>query len=302
MRLVTAKCGAGVGIGIQENNVYYMPFLSSRWNNLYPDMLALIDAGPPALAALKDFVADEKETIRVLPQDLQLLAPIPRPRQNVICMGWNYAQHVAETQGAAVPAGELPKHPVVFTKAAACVAAPHQDVPYDREISVKLDWEVELAVVIGRSAYKVPPSEALKYVFGYTVINDISARELQKRHRQFYLAKSLRASCPMGPCIVTADEIPDPQKLILRSWVNGILKQNDSTASQIFDVAAVVSTVSRTPGLEAGDIIATGTPSGVGYVRTPPEYLKPGDLVECEVEHIGKIGNRITELALRQRL
>ena len=242
---------------------------------------------------MADFVASEKHAICVPIEEAQLLAPIPRPRQNVICMGWNYPQHIAETQAASLPAGERPRHPVMFTKAAACVAGPFEDIPYDQEISSKLDWEVELAVVVGRAAHKVSPAEALQCVFGYTVINDLSARELQKRHRQFYLAKSLRSSCPMGPCIVTAEEIPDPQQLALRSWVNGALKQDDNTAEQIFDVATVMSTVSRTPGLEVGDIIATGTPSGVGYARTPPEYLKPGDVVECEVERIGRLSNRI---------
>lgn len=293
MRLITAQHKGSIGIGVQKDNAYYMPFLSPRWNNPYPSMLALIDAGAPALAGLADFIGREKDAIRVSPQELQLLAPIPRPRQNVICMGWNYAQHIAETQSAALAAGKPPQYPIVFTKAAACVAAPFADIPYDHEVSTQLDWEVELAVVIGRPAYKLAASEALQHVFGYTVVNDISARELQKRHRQFYLAKSLRGSCPMGPCIVTADEIPDPQKLSLRSWVNGVLKQDDSTASQIFDVATVISTVSRTPGLESGDIIATGTPSGVGYARTPPEYLQPGDLVECEVERIGRLCNRV---------
>ncbi|MEM7400419.1 MAG: fumarylacetoacetate hydrolase family protein, partial [Pseudomonadota bacterium] len=221
------------------------------------------------------------------------LSPIPRPRQNIMCLGWNYIEHVEETSGKALEAPKLPKYPIVFTKSAYSMNGPYADIPVDLEVSNKMDWEVELAVIIGKSGQGIAKGDALNHVFGYSIINDISARDIQKRHKQFFVGKSFTGACPMGPWIVTADEILDPQKLDLKSWVNKELKQDSNTQYQIFDVATVIETLSRGMTLEAGDIIATGTPSGVGYVRNPPEYLMPGDNVECEIESIGKISNPI---------
>ena len=292
MKLVTCRYRDKVCIGSLDGERVALPALAAGWDDRFPDMLSLIDAGTEGLRVFAGFIADVGEGISVALGDVELMAPIPRPRQNVICMGWNYSEHVQETKKTAVT-NDRSKYPIMFTKAASCVAGPFDDVPYDPEISDKMDWEVELGVVVGRSGHKVAPEDALDHVFGYVVIDDITAREMQKRHKQFYLAKSLPRACPIGPAIVTADEIQDPQVLNLKCRVNGEMKQDDSTASQIFDVATVISYISRSPGLEAGDIIATGTPSGVGYVRTPPEYLRPGDVVECEVEKIGRIENRI---------
>ena len=292
MKLITCIHREKTRVGVLDGECVALPALASGGGDRFPDMLSLIDAGADGLRALADFIADAGESIVVALDDVRLLATIPRPRQNVICMGWNYSDHLEETSKTAV-SDDLPKYPIIFTKAASCVTGPFDDVPYDPEISDKMDWEVELGVIIGRAGHKVAVADAPDYVFGYTVINDITARELQKRHKQFYLAKSLPRSCPMGPVIVTADEIPDPQALRLQCCVNGELKQDASTASQIFDVMTVVACVSKSPSLEPGDIISTGTPSGVGYARTPPEYLRPGDVVECEVEKIGRIRNRI---------
>ena len=292
MRLVTCRYQDRVCIGAFDAAGVALPSLAPGWENRFPDMLSLIDAGREGLRAFSDCIAAAGERIVVAHGDVELMAPIPRPRQNVICMGWNYSDHVRETKKTPV-SDDRPKYPIMFTKAASCVTGPFDDVPYDPDISDKMDWEVELGVVIGRAGHKVAAGDALDHVFGYTVINDITAREMQKRHKQFYLAKSLPRACPMGPVIVTADEIPDPQALKLKCRVNGELKQDDTTASQIFDVATVISCISKSPGLEAGDVIATGTPSGVGYARTPPEYLRPGDVVECEIEKVGRIKNRI---------
>ena len=292
MKLVTCSYENRVCIGVMTGDRVALPALSPSWNNRFPDIQSLIEAGGEGIRTLSAFVADSGDKITVAINDVRLMAPIPRPLKNVICMGWNYSDHLQETK----PAGDhpdLPKYPIVFTKAASCVAGPFDNIPHDPAISDKLDWEVELGVVIGRAGHKIPPEKALRYVFGYVVINDITARELQKRHKQFYLSKSLPSSCPIGPAIATADEIPNPQALRLQCRVNGELKQDASTASQIFDVATVISYISKSPGLEAGDIIATGTPSGVGYARKPPEYLHPGDTVECEVEGIGRIENKI---------
>ena len=293
MKLITCRYKNQVYIGALNAERAVLPALASGWDGRFPDMLSLIDAGTEGLHRFADLIDKAGDDIAVALDDVELMAPIPRPRQNVICMGWNYADHVQETKKTAVTDEERPKYPIMFTKAASCVTGPFDDVPHDPEISDKMDWEVELGVVVGRAGHKVAPEDALDHVFGYLVINDITARDLQKRHKQFYLAKSSPGAGPMGPAIVTADEIPDPQKLNLKCRVNGEVKQDASTASQIFDVATVISYISKSPGLEAGDIIATGTPSGVGYARTPPEYLHPGDVVECEIEKIGKIKNRI---------
>ena len=170
---------------------------------------------------------------------------------------------------------------------------PYADFVYDERLSKQIDWEVELGVVIGTRGRKIAVQKALDHVFGYAVINDLSARDLQARHRQFFIGKSLDGSCPMGPWIVTRDEITDPQQLELSSRVNGVVKQRSNTQRQIFDIATTISILSQGMTLEPGDIIATGTPSGVGFARTPAEFLQSGDVVECEVEDIGIIRNKI---------
>ena len=293
MKLVNYSYKKNSHIGILTAEGVLLPALDPDWSAPYSDMLSLVNSGSQGLARLARWVdvAPECAKVEVEPQKLQ--APILRPPCNIMCLGWNYSEHVKETQGNTLIQKDLPKYPIVFTKDVSTIIGPYDNIPYDAEVSEKIDWEVELAVVIGQTAYKVSKERALDYVFGYTVVNDISARDLQKRHRQFFLGKSLPGSCPMGPCIVTASDIGDVQSLFVRSRVNGVIKQNDTTASQIFDVASVISAISQIIALQPGTVIATGTPSGVGYVRKPPEYLRPGDLVECEVEKIGTIKNCI---------
>ncbi len=223
----------------------------------------------------------------------QLRAPVLRPPKNIMCLGWNYADHARESMHAKNIKGELPEHPVVFTKAASAVNGPFAGIPDHAAVTQELDWEVELGVVIGRDCVGVSVDQAMDCVFGYTVINDVSARDLQARHKQFFLGKSLPGSCPMGPALVTADEIADPQRLQLRCLVNGQVKQDSNTSHQIFTVAEVVSLLSRLVGLEPGDVIATGTPSGVGFARTPPQFLRAGDEVICEIEGIGRLQNTV---------
>lgn len=293
MKLITCRYRNETHIGVVDGDAALLPALHDDWRGRYADMLALIDASARGLDELREFVAGAGGGIGVAMDDVRLLAPIPRPRQNVICLGWNYADHVKETQARAGVRGELPQHPVVFTKDAGAVNGPYDDVVHDAAVSRRLDWEVELAAVVGRGGRKLEAGGALAHVFGYTVVNDITARDLQKRHKQFFIGKSLPGSCPMGPCIVTADEIADPQALALESRLNGVVKQSASTASQIFDVATVLSILSASLALEPGMIVSTGTPDGVGYARNPPEYLQPGDVIECEVERIGKLANRI---------
>jgi 2-keto-4-pentenoate hydratase/2-oxohepta-3-ene-1,7-dioic acid hydratase in catechol pathway len=223
-----------------------------------------------------------------------LLAPIPRPRKNVMCLGLNYLEHAEETANQIGRTGKAPQYPIVFTKCPTSVIGHEATIPFDADTCSQLDWEAELGVVLGKGGKKISRETALAHVFGYTVINDVSARDIQLNHKQYFLGKSLDGGCPMGPWIVTADEIADPQALSIACRVNGVTKQASSTRNMIFDVATIIAWLSRGMTLEAGDVIATGTPSGVGFVREPPEYLLPGDVVECEVAGVGVLRNVIS--------
>ena len=293
MNIATCKYHDQVHLAVVQDNSVFLPATCNEWKADINSMLELIDTGPESLQTLRKIVeqADADQWISL--SNIELMSPIPRPRQNIMCLGWNYIEHVEETAGKALEAPKLPKYPIVFTKAASSMNGPFADIPVDLEVSDKMDWEVELAVIIGIAGQGISKEKALDHVFGYSIINDVSARDIQKRHKQFFVGKSFTGACPMGPWIVTADEIPDPQVLDLKSHVNDAVKQDSNTKYQIFDVASVIETLSQGMMLEAGDIIATGTPSGVGYVRNPPEYLMPGDIVECEIEGIGKISNSI---------
>jgi 2-keto-4-pentenoate hydratase/2-oxohepta-3-ene-1,7-dioic acid hydratase in catechol pathway len=225
--------------------------------------------------------------------EVQLSAPIPRPRKNVLCLAVNYKEHAQETAGVGGHSGETPQVPVFFTKAPTTINGPYGEIVVDPAVSSEIDWEVELAVILGKAGKNIREADALSYVFGYTVLNDITARDLQTRHKQFFKGKSLDGSCPMGPWIVTADEVANPHNLNLRLRVNGQSKQNSNTSLMIFSINQAISVLSAGMTLEPGDIIATGTPSGVGFSRVPPEFLKPGDVVEAEVEGIGLIKNTV---------
>ena len=257
------------------------------------DMLSLIEAGSPGLKKVARLAAEAPRHARKPLASVRLLAPIPQPRRNIMCLGLNYADHARESAEARGREVKLPAHPIFFTKATHTVIGPFDDTTFEARVSEQMDWEVELGVVIGKMGKNIPRERAMEYVFGYTVINDISARDLQSNHQQFFKGKSLDGTCPMGPWIVTVDEVPDPQALALRCRVNGVTKQDSNTSGMIFTVPAIVESLSRGMTLEPGDVIATGTPSGVGFARTPPEFLKAGDVVECEVEGIGTIKNRV---------
>jgi 2-keto-4-pentenoate hydratase/2-oxohepta-3-ene-1,7-dioic acid hydratase in catechol pathway len=260
-------------------------------------MLELIQGGEPAwiLAReaweygqrLVDHQAIEELAKRRLAYPLKrvrLLAPIPAPARNVFCLGRNYAEHAAE-RGAAVP-----EHPVYFTKPNTAVVGPGDDVVH-HAVTKELDYEVELAVVIGTGGRDIARDDALRHVFGYTVINDVTARDLQKRHNQWFKGKSLDTFCPMGPVLVTADEIPDPQALAISLRVNGQTRQSSHTSKMIFPVAQCIEVLSQAMTLAPGDVIATGTPDGVGAATG--NFLKAGDRMEAEVEGIGILANRV---------
>jgi 2-keto-4-pentenoate hydratase/2-oxohepta-3-ene-1,7-dioic acid hydratase in catechol pathway len=311
MRLLTFRASDGqshLGVLRDEQVIGLSVWLAQNtpYNRPEPlDMLYLIKKGEGGLAMVRKALETVGEELSaagaLLPFDQRLLlAPIPRPLKNVVCIGRNYPEHAQEMVRAFNEAPpEPPKYPTVFTKATTAVNGPYSDIPYDASITEKLDWEGELAVIIGKAGRRITREKALDHVFGYTVVNDISARDIQKRHgNQNFLGKSLDGSCPMGPWIVTADEQPDPSNLEIWTRVNGRVKQRANTSQMIFDVPAIIEALSLTMTLEPGDIIATGTPDGVGQGRTPPEFLRPGDVVECGVEGIGAIRNRVMSYEL----
>ncbi|GGJ71818.1 2-keto-4-pentenoate hydratase/2-oxohepta-3-ene-1,7-dioic acid hydratase in catechol pathway [Anoxybacillus voinovskiensis] len=223
--------------------------------------------------------------------DVRLLAPIPRPTKNIFCVGKNYVDHALELGSAA----DIPKHIMLFSKTPTTVVGHEATVLRHREVTNELDYEGELAVVIGKKGKAIPEQEALEYVFGYTIINDITARDLQERHKQFLLGKSLDTSCPMGPWIVHQSLLPNPNRLHIETKVNGETRQKANTEQFIFPVETIIATISRGMTLEPGDIIATGTPAGVGKGMKPPRFLDTGDVIEITIEGIGTLRNRIGE-------
>ena len=263
-------------------------------------LLDLIKSGPDAWRRLADRLGQAK------PSDLtgathtsdrvRWHAPIPRPAKNIICLGLNYASHVQETSKPGRQP-KVPERPVFFTKAATAVNGPYDPVRWDRSATEQVDYEVELAIVIGVDGKNIARDRAARHVFGYTIVNDVSARDLQFAHGQWFKGKSLDGFCPMGPVVVTADAFGDPQNKRLTLRVNGDVRQNASTRDMIFGVDAIIESLSRGMTLEAGDLIATGTPEGVGLGRTPPEYLQDGDVMEAEIEGIGLLRNRIAATA-----
>ncbi len=225
--------------------------------------------------------------------EVQLAAPIPRPHKNIMCLGRNYAEHAREWDSVSGRETYIPTAAVIFTKAPTTVNGPYGEIVVDPRVSEQVDWEAELAVIIGKTGKNIREEDALDYVFGYTILNDVTARDLQDRHRQFFKGKSIDGYCPMGPWIVTADEIADPQNLAVACRVNGVTKQDDNTGNMIFSVRQIIAILSLGMTLEPGDIIATGTPGGVGHARKPPEYLKTGDVMETEIAGIGVIRNPV---------
>ncbi|MFI5271962.1 MAG: fumarylacetoacetate hydrolase family protein [Ktedonobacterales bacterium] len=299
MRLATFRGADGVRVGVERGGtlIDLTQAAALLGEPAAPDlrnMLALIRSWETAERMVRDLVQRAPAEARLTLDAVELLAPIPRPTKNIFCLGRNYAEHAAESLRAIGQPVALPPYPNVFTKAVTSVTGPYADIPHDADVTRELDWEVELAVIVGRGGYHLRREEALSHIFGYTVLNDVSARDLQHLPGvQWFQGKSLDGSCPTGPWITTSDEIADPQHLALRLWVNGALKQDDTSAHMLFDVATILATLSHVLTLEPGDIIATGTPAGVGFGRTPKEFLQPGDVMESEVEGIGRMRNRI---------
>jgi 2-keto-4-pentenoate hydratase/2-oxohepta-3-ene-1,7-dioic acid hydratase in catechol pathway len=259
-----------------------------------PDLRALIDAGDEGLGRVRSALSSSHSKARKL-ADLELLAPLEEPRGNVIAIGRNYQKHAEET---AFMDGREPAPPTIFTKAITSLTEPFADIAIDPSISDKIDWEVELAVLIGKPGANIKRARAMDHVFGYTVLNDVTARDIQSGWGgQYFKGKSLDRSSPTGPWVVTKDEIEDPQALKLFLRVNGTVKQEGDTRDMIYPVDAIIEWVSKGMTLLPGTLIASGTPDGVGFARKPPEFLKPGDVMETEVQGIGLLRNRIVSAA-----
>jgi 2-keto-4-pentenoate hydratase/2-oxohepta-3-ene-1,7-dioic acid hydratase in catechol pathway len=290
MRLVTFKDGKGVRLGALDEAGKVLD-LSAADAALPRDMLALIAGGDAALAAARAAAASAP-----VADGATLLAPIPRPAKNIFCVGKNYHEHAKEfaSSGFDATAKEVvPEAPVVFSKPPTSVIGPGAPIPSFLDTSDSTDYEGEIAVVIGRGGRGIGAAEAPAHIFGYTIVNDVTARTLQHRHRQWILGKGIDGYCPMGPAIVTADAAGWPPRLAISTWVNGELRQRAGIDDLIFNIPTLIAAISAGITLEPGDIIATGTPAGVGIGFTPPKFLKPGDRVRIEVPGIGVLENPV---------
>lgn len=300
MRLITYRADvcapARLGVLTERSVVDLSRLAAGEGLSLPSSMLEFIDMGTSALSAarelLKVFAGQWPPGTALPEQNVKLLAPIPRPRKNIFGIGLNYVEHVAESSRALDTANELPQKPVIFSKPPTTVVGPGDPIEHNAAMTEQLDWEVELAVIIGTRAKRVPIAEALQYVFGYSVLIDISARDC-RRAGQWIVSKGQDTYAPFGPCIVTADEIPDPQTLDLSLQVNGETKQSSNTRHMLFSVASLIADISAGITLEPGDVIATGTPAGVGAGRTPQEWLWPGDVVVASIQGIGTLRNPV---------
>ena len=297
MHLITFTEANQVRIGILDRKQQEVIDLSVAASGLPRNMLEFIAQGGAAIAEARTALATGMGRIAL--DRIRLLAPIPRPSRNIFCIGKNYRAHVRELQGAGTAfqngnKDALPEKPIFFTKATTSVIGTNAPIPAHLDPTASTDYEGELAVIIGRGGLGIQHGDAMPHVYGYTILNDVTSRRMQRDHQQWFLGKSLDGFCPMGPAIVTADEIPDASQLRVQTWVGAELRQDDVVASLIFDIPTLVETLSRSMTLEPGDIIATGTPAGVGMGFKPPRYLQKGDVVRIQIDPIGTLENPVT--------
>ncbi|MEM6939722.1 MAG: fumarylacetoacetate hydrolase family protein [Pseudomonadota bacterium] len=302
MKLVTYRpsieAAARLGV-LQDDLVVDVADLGGERGLQFPcTMLDFIDLGPRASEQLRGALEAAQGSYgnaRAVPlADVTLLAPIPRPRKNIFGIGLNYRDHVAEGVRSLDVPPDLPNEPVIFSKPPTAITGPNAPVHHNGKITQQLDWEVELAVIIGTTARRVPKAQAMRHVFGYSVMVDVSARD-NRRAGQWIFSKGQDTYAPFGPCIVTADEITDPHSLDLWLTVNGVEKQRSNTSNMLFQIDTLICDVSSGMTLEPGDIIATGTPEGVGAGRDPQEWMWPGDVMEAHVQGIGTLRNPIID-------
>ena len=295
MKLITYSTSGAPRLGVLDKNEQH--FLDLTRNGLPDDMVALIEKGDDAVARIKAVVAVAKPADWQPLSGVTLLAPVRRPRRNILCVGKNYHSHAREFHrsgfDSSAGADEIPALPIIFSKAPSAVIATGIEIPAHLDDTNTTDYEGELGVVIGRGGRGITRADAMSHIFGYTIINDVTARQLQKDHKQWFIGKSIDGFCPMGPWLVTQDEITTLPDVELRTYVNDEIRQKAKLADLIFDIPTIIETISRRTTLEPGDIIATGTPDGVGIGFTPPRFLKPADRVRVEIDHLGILQNTV---------
>ncbi|XP_013379679.1 fumarylacetoacetate hydrolase domain-containing protein 2-like [Lingula anatina] len=287
MRFVQFEEGGRRRVGVEKEDGGDVVDLSAFDKNIPTDMRSFLEGGQPMIQAAKSAVESGNSSLILKRDSVKLLAPVTNP-DKVLCVGMNYVDHCAEQNQP------VPKEPVLFSKFPSTIIASGDDLQYPEETQ-ELDWEVEMVIVIGKGGKKISENEAMSHVFGYTVAHDVSARDWQMRRNggQYLVGKSMDCFCPLGPAIVMKEDLSDPHNLGLRCRVNGVTKQDSNTKNLVFKTESIIAFVSRLFTLKAGDIILTGTPPGVGCFRKPPEYLKRGDVVEVEVDQIGKVVNKV---------
>lgn len=281
MKFVTFELDGFVRWGVEiDGQVYF----SSEWTEKYPSLLDVIRSGAKiGREEVSDWVSVGKE-------DVQVKAPYLPPK-NIICVGKNYKEHALEMTQQ--DPGAIPSDPILFTKPATSVIGSSENVEAHEEVTSQLDYEGELAVIIGKRGRDIAQEEAKDYIFGYSIVNDLTARDLQKKHKQFFKGKSLDTSAPFGPVIVAAQDIEDPHHLSIKTYINEEIRQDGNTKDMIFSIAELIEIISAGMTLEPGDIIATGTPSGVGKGMNPPQFLKSGDTMTISIEGIGTLENQV---------
>ncbi len=291
MNFVTYKYQGNEQIGICQTD--QVVSLTELLNSPIDSMLDLISSFQPEWLNIMEERLKSSEYRAIPVSSVKLLSPIPYPQRNVFCLGKNYAEHAQEIKITGITDTSIPQHPIYFTKVASPAAGQGDPVLVSRQVTTQVDYEVELAVVIGRDGINIKPEEAEEYIFGYTIANDVSARNLQANHLQWFKGKSLDNFCPLGPVLVHKSALPLPLHLEIQCRINGELRQNSNTKNMIFDISHIISDLSKGMTLKTGDIICTGTPSGVGMGFEPPRYLADGDVMECYIEKIGKLTNQI---------
>lgn len=296
MKLVSYLHAGAVGVGAAQPGEGAVLPLSTGADALPEDINELIAMGDAGLEAAAAKVAQGASGSIPLAQ-AKLLAPVPRPRRNIICVGKNYRDHALEFAGSGYDStaaqNEIPDHPIVFTKAPSSVIGPEDGIEAALDPTSSIDYEGELGVVIGKGGRGIAAENCADHVYGYTVINDVTSRRLQARHQQWFIGKSLDTFCPMGPWLVTADEIADVGQLRLQTRVNGELRQDAKLCDLIFSIPALLETLSASITLQPGDIIATGTPAGVGVGFDPPKFLNQGDRIAVSISQLGELRNQV---------
>jgi 2-keto-4-pentenoate hydratase/2-oxohepta-3-ene-1,7-dioic acid hydratase in catechol pathway len=300
MKFVTFARGAatGVGLWLEGRGVLDLKLAAELTGEALDasSMIALIAGGDASLKAAQALAEAPPSDALYPASEVKLLAPIPRPTKNVFCVGRNYLDHVTEGNRMFDRKPDMPTVPNFFTKTPATVVGPDAEVRYPSKLTQAFDYEIELGVIIGKGGRDIAAAEAMDHVFGYTIINDVTARDLQRAHVQFFKGKSLDTTCPMGPWIVDKAEIGDPKTLELVFKLNGEERQRATVDMLIFDIGAIIESLSAGLTLEPGDVIATGTPGGVGFAMEPKGLMKGGDVMECTISRIGVLTNPVVEV------